>query len=80
MLILTRRTGESLHIGDHIKVSVISIQGKQVRLGITVPDDTVVYREEVYERIMNENKQAMQAGNDDLLAAAVLWQGVKNDN
>lgn len=77
MLILTRRAGESLHIGNHIKVTVISIQGKQVRLGITVPDDTLVYREEIYIRIMDENKQAMLADSDDLLAAATLWQGVK---
>ncbi len=74
MLILTRRAGESLHIGDNIKITVFSIQGKQVKLGISVPADTLVYREEIYLRIMEENKQAMQTSNSDLLAAARLWQ------
>ncbi len=76
MLILTRRAGESLHIGDNIKITVFSIQGKQVKLGIVVPDDIVVYREEVYLRIKEENKQAMLTDNNDLLAAAELWQGI----
>lgn len=74
MLILTRRAGESLHIGDNIKITVFSIQGKQVKLGIVVPDDVVVYREEVYLRIKEENRQALLTDNNDLLAAAALWQ------
>lgn len=74
MLILTRRAGESLHIGDNIKITVFSVQGKQVKIGIEVPDDTVVYREEVYLRVKNDNKQAVSAGNNDLLAAVELWQ------
>lgn len=77
MLILTRRAGESLHIGDNIKVTVLSIQGRQVRLGIAVPDDTTVYRDEVYARIMNENKEASLASNNDFLAVANLWRGKK---
>ncbi len=79
MLILTRRAGESLHIGDNIKITVFSIQGKQVKLGIVVPDDTVVYREEVYLRVKEENRQAMLADNNDLLAAAALWQINRNE-
>lgn len=74
MLILTRRAGETLHIGDDIKITVFGIQGKQVKLGIVVPDDMVVYREEVYLRIMEENRQALLADNSDLLAAAALWK------
>ncbi|MDR2075423.1 MAG: carbon storage regulator CsrA [Desulfovibrio sp.] len=77
MLILTRRSGESLHIGDNIKITLLSIQGKQVKLGIFVPDDIVVYREEVYLRVKEENRQAALADNSDLLAAAELWQGKK---
>ncbi len=77
MLILTRRAGESLHIGDNIKITVFSVQGKQVKLGIIVPDDTVVYREEVYLRVKEENKQAMLATQNDLFAAAALWQQQK---
>lgn len=74
MLILTRRAGETLHIGDDIKITVFGIQGKQVKLGIVVPDDMVVYREEVYLRIKEENRQALLADNSDLLAAAALWK------
>ncbi len=74
MLILTRRAGESLHIGDDIKITVFNIQGKQVKIGIEVPDDVVVYREEVYLRVKDENKQALLADNNDLFAVAELWQ------
>lgn len=75
MLILTRRAGESLYIGDDIKITVFSIQGKQVKLGIEVPESTPVYREEVYLRVKDENRQALLSDNNDLLAAAALWQG-----
>ena len=74
MLILSRRAGESLHIGDHIKITVFSVQGKQVKLGIDVPPDTLVYREEGYLRIRDEKTKAIQASNSDLLAAASIWQ------
>lgn len=74
MLILTRKAGESLHLGDDITITVFSVQGKQVKLGIDVPGDMVVYREEVYLRIKEENRQALQTTNNDLLAASQLWQ------
>lgn len=51
MLILTRRVGEVLVIGDSIKVTVLSVQGNQVRIGIDAPKDVAVHREEVAERI-----------------------------
>jgi carbon storage regulator len=73
MLILARRVGESLHIGDNIKITVFSVQGKQVKLGIAVPPDTLVYRDEVYLRIREENTRAILASNSDLLAAADIW-------
>lgn len=74
MLILTRRAGESLHIGDDIKITVFSIQGKQVKLGIIVPEQTAVYREEVYLRVKDENTQALSTDENDLMAVAALWQ------
>jgi carbon storage regulator (csrA) len=77
MLILSRRAGESLYIGDGIKITVFGIQGKQVKLGIEVPEATAVYREEVYVRVRDENRQALLANDTDLLAAAALWQTVK---
>lgn len=60
MLILARKIGESITIGDLIKVYVIDIKGKQVRLGITAPLETQVHRQEVYQRILEENRSAAQ--------------------
>jgi carbon storage regulator len=53
VLILTRRIGETLNIGDDVTVTVLSIQGQQIRLGVSAPKDVAVHREEVYERIKN---------------------------
>ncbi len=55
MLILTRRTGETLNIGDSIQVTVLGIKGNQVRIGIDAPKDVPVHREEIYEKIKNED-------------------------
>ncbi len=58
MLILTRRAnGETFYIGDNITVSVLSIRGNQVRLGITAPPDVPVHREEIYERIRKQRDE-----------------------
>lgn len=54
MLILTRRTGEAVIIGDEISVSVLSINGIHVRIGVNAPRDVPVHREEVYKRIKQE--------------------------
>ncbi|WP_407733064.1 carbon storage regulator CsrA [Pseudomonas citronellolis] len=51
MLILTRRVGETICIGDDIEVVVLGVKGNQVRLGVTAPRDTEVHREEIYQRI-----------------------------
>ena len=58
MLILTRKLGESITIGDDIKVTVLGIYGRQVRLGIEAPLKVVVHREEIYVKIQNENRKA----------------------
>ena len=60
MLILTRKPGESITIGDDIKIQVIEIKGKQVRLGIDAPKSYVIHREEVYIRIQEENKHGVE--------------------
>ena len=74
MLILTRRPGESIYLGDDIKITVLSVQGKQIKIGLEVPDDMPVYREEVYLRVQEQNKMAFQLTDSDLLAATKLWQ------
>jgi len=58
MLILTRRVDEGITIGDEIKVYVLEIKGRQVRLGIEAPPGTQVHREEIYQRIVDENRLA----------------------
>lgn len=77
MLILARKPGESLYVGDDIRITVLSVQGKQVKIGITLPPDKVVYREEVYRRVMEENRMALATSTEDLLAAAQLWQDIR---
>lgn len=77
MLILTRRPGESLYLGDNIKITVLGMQGKQVKLGLEVPSETTVYREEVYERVIEENRRALATNNEDFMVAADLWQAKK---
>lgn len=66
MLILTRKAGESLYIGDDIKITLIGIQGRQARLGISLPDTMTVYREEVYKRVVQDNILAGSSDNKEL--------------
>ncbi len=57
MLILTRRVGETLVIGDDVNITVLGVKGNQVRLGINAPKDVSVHRVEIYERIQKEKEQ-----------------------
>jgi carbon storage regulator len=54
MLILTRRVGETLMIGNDVTVTVLAVKGNQVRLGVNAPKDVAVHREEIYERVKQE--------------------------
>ncbi len=56
MLILTRRVGETLMIGDEVTVTVLGVKGNQVRIGVNAPKDVAVHREEIYERIKREQQ------------------------
>lgn len=73
MLILSRRPGESLHLGDDIKITVLSVKGQQIKLGLDVPEHMPVYREEIYLKVQIQNASALELDNNDLLAAATLW-------
>jgi carbon storage regulator len=57
VLILTRRIGETLMIGDEVKVTVLGVKGNQVRIGVDAPRDVSVHREEIYDRIKEEKQQ-----------------------
>ncbi len=74
MLVLTRKPGESITIGDEIMIHVIEIKGKQVRLGIEAPRKFTIHREEVYIRIQEENKLAASKAPLTLNIFGDLWK------
>lgn len=57
MLILTRRVGETLMVGDEVTVTVLGVKGNQVRIGVNAPKDVSVHREEIYQRIQREKAE-----------------------
>ncbi|MDX2471884.1 MAG: carbon storage regulator CsrA [SAR324 cluster bacterium] len=74
MLILTRKLGESITIGDDIKIQVLEIKGKQVRLGIQAPKKYTIHREEIYQRIQDENKLAAEQSPLSLKSFSEIWK------
>ena len=65
MLILTRRVGETVIIGDEVQVTVLGVKGNQVRLGVTAPKDVAVHRSEIYDRIKKERAGEEPGGTDE---------------
>jgi len=65
MLILTRKIGETIVIGDHVTVTVLGIKSSQVRMGINAPKEVEVHREEIYQRIQNDKQQKSELDTDE---------------
>ena len=67
MLILTRRVGETLVIGDDVTITVLGVRGNQVRVGVNAPKDVAVHREEIYQRIQDEKSVENNKKDDDVV-------------
>ena len=79
MLVLTRKIGESIQIGDDIRLTILSSQGQSVRVGIKAPQSVTVHREEVYEKIVEENRRAAQNVDPKRVQALLKLTGVMDD-
>ena len=77
MLVLTRKCGESLMIGDDIEICILEVKGELVKIGITAPRTTPVHRQEVYEEIKQANKAAARSHPD--MAALDLPDDIKKE-
>jgi carbon storage regulator len=66
MLVLTRKVGDGIRIGDNVVIKIIEMKGGGVRIGIEAPQDMKIYRQEVYDRITEENREALQWNMTDL--------------
>jgi carbon storage regulator len=81
MLVLTRKPGQSIMIGDGVEVQVLSVAGEKVRLGITAPRDVSIFRNEVYDRIESENadrNEEVENGTDAVVQDALEQLGQRS--
>jgi len=78
MLILTRKLGESITVGDDIKITFLEAKGKQIKLGIDAPPHIAVHREEVYHLIREQNMQAVKVASMEKETLPDIWDGLKN--
>jgi len=74
MLVLTRKLGEVIRVGDTVTVRVLEVKGNHVRLGVDAPSDVRIYREEVYRAICKETGQPLPEDADASEAAAAAWR------
>ncbi|MGM8215203.1 carbon storage regulator CsrA [Bacillaceae bacterium W0354] len=74
MLVLSRKVGESIRIGNDIVVSVVAVEGDQIKLGIKAPRNVDIHRTEIYEQILQANREAVQTKN-----TINLLKNLKND-
>lgn len=78
MLILTRKSGEGIRIGDSITLKIIEIRGNQVRVGVEAPRNVSVHREEIYELIQHQNESASEASPESAEMLSSLWKDQRN--
>lgn len=81
MLVLTRKAEEGIVVGDDIVITILEIKGGNIRIGIDAPGDTKIYRQEVYDRVCHENREAMEWTITDLnaLSESLAQQRRRND-
>ena len=79
MLVLTRKLGENIRIGDSVKITVLEVRSGQVKLGIEAPPEVKVHREEIYVRIQEENRRAQRGKSEGPPAAETPSGGEKKD-
>ncbi|MBI5598586.1 MAG: carbon storage regulator CsrA [Deltaproteobacteria bacterium] len=77
MLVLTRKSGERIRVGDHVKITVVEIRENQVKIGIEAPPGLAIHRDEIYMRIQEENRMAAGADRGAFRKAADMWKGGK---
>jgi len=80
MLVLTRKSGESLIIGENIEITIVSVRGNQVKIGVQAPGNVTIYRKELYERIKRENVEAARAKKEEISALAKLLGRKRSKN
>lgn len=78
MLVLSRKKGQSIMIGSDIEISIVDIQGDQIRLGIEAPRNITIHRKEVFEEIIKENKQAASVEVNPELIKSIKIKGIEN--
>ncbi len=78
MLVLTRKVGQTITVGDDIRITIMEVRGTQVKLGVDAPRDVTIHRQEIYERIQQENVAAADARVADLENITRAWKKRKD--